>query len=485
MVLSNTWLPDRTERKDRVNRYLGHPTHHLAKTMEIELDKDDIYSGTAPQMLSRAPYEGCALPLVRQITFTIVLGNGVEAEKSAVAANIGALMQRLRQMAPMAKTFQLNPMRYRVKNHISSDYFAELATQLFQLVRHIEYGHIHTYRGIPGLHLERVHNLVSIEHATDRCTGAFIGLAQQNAPTLESLSMRLPRVCLATGIIQNTNGVYISYPCLRTLCLWGGFRDAKEPLPVFKGAIPFPSLRYLKLLMSYPFGDDIFFRGNVATLECLRMFPQVPTVIMLRRYDVFTPQSHPSLRCVSIECYDNLVPSAFATRTGALQFFLNIGTRASVRHTSMPVLGAELIGEITLHNNYASIQVLSLGRTTLDLWQAIALIKALPLLSELRVSPSDIGTLPEGISLDNLPAYVVSTFAPMGTKFKYWHIDTGVGEDSLKCVLLLALACPNLVYGMSSQFKCKPYCDAMRELLALDMFKPYAQRLQYFRFCSN
>ncbi|KAJ2104112.1 hypothetical protein IW146_008714, partial [Coemansia sp. RSA 922] len=103
----------------RVNRYLGHPTHHLAKTMEIELDEDDIYSGTAPQMLSRAPYEGCALPLVRQITFTIVLGNGVEAEKSAVAANIGALMQRLRQMAPMAKTFQLNPMRYRVKNHIS------------------------------------------------------------------------------------------------------------------------------------------------------------------------------------------------------------------------------------------------------------------------------------------------------------------------------------------------------------------------------
>ncbi|KAJ2261605.1 hypothetical protein GGI01_002160 [Coemansia sp. RSA 376] len=215
------------------------------------------------------------------------------------------------------------------------------------------------------------------------------------------------------------------------------------------------------------------------------MFPQVPTVIMLRRYDVFTPQSHPSLRCVSIECYDNLVPSAFATRTGALQFFLNIGTRASVRHTSMPVLGAELIGEITLHNNYASIQVLSLGRTTLDLWQAIALIKALPLLSELRVSPSDIGTLPEGISLDNLPAYVVSTFAPMGTKFKYWHIDTGVGEDSLKCVLLLALVCPNLVYGMSTQFKCKPYCDAMRELIALDMFKPYAQRLQYFRFCSN
>ncbi|KAJ2464575.1 hypothetical protein GGI03_003144 [Coemansia sp. RSA 2337] len=151
----------------------------------------------------------------------------------------------------------------------------------------------------------------------------------------------------------------------------------------------------------------------------------------------------------------------------------------------MPVLGADLIGEITLHNNYASIQVLSLGRTTLDLWQVIALMKALPLLSELRVSPSDIGTLPEGISLDNLPAFVVSTFAPMGTKFKYWHIDTGVGEDSLKCVLLLALVCPNLVYGMSTQFKCKPYCDAMRELIALDMFKPYAQRLQYFRFCSN
>ncbi|KAJ2117181.1 hypothetical protein IW146_000949 [Coemansia sp. RSA 922] len=103
------------------------------------------------------------------------------------------------------------------------------------------------------------------------------------------------------------------------------------PLPVFEDAMPFPILRRLKIPFMYPVGNDIFFRGNAATLEYLSIKLNRDIVVMLREHSVFTSRSHSSLRRVNVEYDDSSEPGELASNAEALQFVLSIGTRASVR----------------------------------------------------------------------------------------------------------------------------------------------------------
>ncbi|KAJ2748372.1 hypothetical protein GGI19_006140 [Coemansia pectinata] len=143
-----------------VNKYLGHPTHRLARDLDIELDEVDVYSGTTLRMLSCEPYDGCAFLLVHKITVIVFLGDNIKTKHSVVMANISAFVQRIKQMAPMAKDFLLRPMVHSGVNHTTGHYFNDLATQLFQIAERIEIGLTDALSFIQGLQLNGVRNLV-------------------------------------------------------------------------------------------------------------------------------------------------------------------------------------------------------------------------------------------------------------------------------------------------------------------------------------
>ncbi|KAJ2749953.1 hypothetical protein GGI19_005378 [Coemansia pectinata] len=288
-----------------------------------------VYSGTTLQMLSCEPYDGCAFPLARKITVIVFLRDDIQFEHSFIMANISTLVQRIKQMVPMAKDLLLSLVAYRDINHTTGHYFDDLATQLFQLVGHIELDHCEAYFYLQEMQLNDVRNLVCIRHATRHGVGTFIQLGRLNVSTLELLDIQISDTNGVSSIIQDENGTYISYPRLIALCLHRGLGNVERPL-VFKDAVPFSILRHLKIPSKYPVVDDTFFRGNVATLKMLDMRLDSTSVSMLRAYSVFTPQSHPSLRRVCIEFDDNSVPGRLVLNAEALQFVLGIGTQTSV-----------------------------------------------------------------------------------------------------------------------------------------------------------
>ncbi|KAJ2117777.1 hypothetical protein IW146_000476 [Coemansia sp. RSA 922] len=388
-------------RTSSANKYLGHPTHHLARNLDIELDEKDVYSDAALQILSREPYGVCAYPFVRRITFFIVLDDNIETEQSVVVANIVAFVERVKQMAPKASDFRLSPVAYRGIHHTTARHFDYLATQLFQRAEKAELCFVngHEYHWEPQL--DDVFNLVHIRHTTRHNIPTFIRLARLNARTLESLDIVIANTTDVSSIIQDADGIYISYPRLVTLFLGGVSYVSNLPLPVFEDAMPFPILRRLKIPFMYPVGDDTFFRGNAATLEYLSIKLNRDIVVMLREHSVFTPRSHPSLRRVIVEYDDSSEPGELTSNAEALQFVLSIGTRASVRVTNIPATGADLIRATTSLRSYASIQVLSLCLTTLDLWEVINLIMLLPFLSDLSTKPPVARALPSDDKDDN------------------------------------------------------------------------------------
>ncbi|KAJ2834927.1 hypothetical protein GGI24_000116 [Coemansia furcata] len=396
----------------RMNNGLGYPTHHLAKTLDIEIDEESIYSGEALTMLSLAPYGNCAFPLVRRIIFLIALEEGFR-EGTEIANNTATFVQRIKQMAPSVDNIWVRPLDCDGPRYNSNYIYDSLISQLFQLADRVQYSEISEPLGPMNLDLVGICNLVHIQCTVGDNGKSVIMLAHQNSTKLESLIINTGHILDVPSIIRDEHGDFVTYSRLHTLKLSGYSSYDKDTYPVFDGAVPFPSLRCLKLECEYTFGDDVLFRGNAATLVSLDLYLSSSTITMLRKFGVFTPTSHPELRYVKLWGVDQCVPDIFATEVEAFNFAMGIGPTAPMRDISGQV-GAELIPMLLQLDGLGSIQYLSLNDIALNLWDAITLIKALPMMTDLSAKFASGPTLPDGITLDELPAYMISTYAPMG-----------------------------------------------------------------------
>ncbi|KAJ2885182.1 hypothetical protein H4R27_001553 [Coemansia aciculifera] len=132
--------------------------------------------------------------------------------------------------------------------------------------------------------------------------------------------------------------------------------------------------------------------------------------------------------------------------------------------------------------DYVNIQVLSMSRMDLSIWDAIALIKSLPLLSDLHTRYLTLGERLRGIKENELPDYVRITYAPMGKRFRCWKAAGSSNHGELAtCMLLLALVCPNFDYAAVSSYR-DPFIEAMKEKIGEPGFRQDAPRLRRLLF---
>ncbi|KAJ2876806.1 hypothetical protein H4R27_006300, partial [Coemansia aciculifera] len=429
---------------------LGHPTHHLAKKLIIELDEGDIYAGGALRVLTHAPYEGCAFPLVRKITFRIFMditdedyedhlrklsykrrmrmefidihdsdssydsdvdddalrpNANTTTDLMVLDDNTHAFMLRIEEMAPLVDEVDVQTKPYSVSEECE-ELYSILVAQLFQLGKRITYGN-YSLATIPvDLDLDLICDLVHLGIDVDSDPNPFVELAQLSGLTLQSLIIGPNSFVDLEDIIQDTEGFYVEYPCLLMLKLLETEHVDVGEFPAFPGAVPFPSLRHLHIAVIYPFTDDTIFQGNAATLEYLKLEQDEHSYPVVYECNVFTPGSHPKLRCVDITFSDEVMPGPDTNATEYLRYVLNIGSQATVRTINGHLDDKELVQTLYLFEDFTCIQVLSLSYLRLDFWDIIKLIERLPLLSDLTTAPPNLERLPTGITTDELPEFM-------------------------------------------------------------------------------
>ncbi|KAJ2055986.1 hypothetical protein GGI17_006422 [Coemansia sp. S146] len=505
--------------------FLSYLTHFLANELRVKLDIKSVYSGKALQLLSDAPYEGRSFPLVRKLIFNLtsdsdgnyyweplcenegyydsepVHDNDREPESDDLrdddrepesddlrdddwepesddddtpkthyvyspdtAANITAFVQRIKQMAPTVSEIDVTPvgdaerLLQRCNVHVS-----DLVQQLFDIVerRTVITGGSESI--LICLDLEPIRDLVYMDCSLDTDSKDLLPLIRRSTQTLQFLDLDVGDVETTGAARGPDSGDYLEYPCLRTLII----RSFRNPWPsqeaFSKDIVPFPQLLSLTVTYYYPFYDDIPFRGNAATLEYLEVELLPETVSMLREYRVFTPTSHPNLKCVKISMPLRRVPDIFATATEYMQFVLSIGPGASVREiielTKYPE-GHTLA--LSMLKDHGCIQILSFPYTILSLWEAIYLVKSFPLLSDLTTSAPVLGELPQGVSMTMFPGHVRTTYAPMGKRFP--------------------LVCPNFDYAAVDRGHREPFMKVMQDKVAEPEFSQDAPRLRRLLF---
>ncbi|KAJ2444966.1 hypothetical protein GGF42_006146 [Coemansia sp. RSA 2424] len=472
----------------RVHNDLGYSTRHLAKELIIELDERGIYSGDTLPILSCMPNVDRAFPLVRIITFLVIMDDEPASALSDAEDNICAFARRIKQLAPIARDIRVWPQDFDRVPSIVSFYFGSLVTYLFQLGDRVEYLHYGESDLAMALLPDKISNLVRIKYNCRSNAMHIAQLVRQNAPTLQYVDIDSEQDIDISGLIQAADSSsYVVYPRLAALKLWGPSYYHEQQRPVFISAIPFPCLQSLSVGRDYPFGDDTFFRGNAATLKYLEMWVDNSAAIMLCRYNVFTPASHPKLQCVKIGDSNGAPPDSFATEAEAMRFYLSIAPNASVREIKGALTAAETVLAFApaLDSRSACIQVLSLPFVSLTLWDVVSLIKSLPLLSDLHSRYPSIGQLPTGVALSDLPAYMRSTYGSVGLRFRCWHLERARVRsfaDIAMCTLLLALICPNFDYAVTEPEEREPFMKQMEEEIVTDKFKQYSPRLRRLLF---
>ncbi|KAJ2064609.1 hypothetical protein GGI17_000936 [Coemansia sp. S146] len=359
----------------------------------------------------------------------------------------------------------------------------DLSLQLFEIVEK----HTMITRGSDSLakymDLEPIRDLVHIEYFMDEFFMDVMPLITRNARTLQFLDINVSGADVNAFVRDPDGGGYLEYPHMHTLKIRSICDRVPSQEAIFKDVVPFPRLLRLSVRPS-PHADDVLFRGNAGTLEYLevRLIPE--TVSMLRKYKVFTPTSHPKLQCVEIHQTPARLRNTFATVAEYMQFVLSIAPEASVQVThGLDKHPKDRSLALSMLKDHDCIQALSLPGTTLTLWEAISLVKSLPLLSDLHVPSLTVGELPQGVSMATFPGYVRATFAPMGKRFRCWHTHTYRSRkvdyiEIATCMLLLALICPNFDYAAIDKRHREPFMKAMQEKINEPEFSQNAPRLE-------
>ncbi|KAJ2414417.1 hypothetical protein GGF41_005788 [Coemansia sp. RSA 2531] len=205
---------------------------------------------------------------------------------------------------------------------------------------------------------------------------------------------------------------------------------------------------------------------------------------MLIKSGVLTPTSHPKLQCVKIAYTDFLYSGRFGSYTDRWKLLSNIAPDAAVRSFPGSRWSPIISSDISILADYPNIQVLDLPEVSIEIWDAIALIKSLPLLSDLHSRMSVVTPPLADLSIHELLAYVPSAYGPMGQRFRCWHVNGISGSVTLtvRCVLLLALTCPNFDYCATPTKQLQEYMGEFEKNINSDMFKDHAPRLRRLLF---
>ncbi|KAJ2811666.1 hypothetical protein H4S07_001913, partial [Coemansia furcata] len=498
----------------------SYPTHHLAKELWLIFDIGSVYSGKALQMLSAAPYEGCAFPLVREIIFELTSepddcydselesndaddddNNSSESESDGnnasrdehtyprdITANITAFAQRIKKMASAVSEIDVIPSEdvdYLVIDN--NRHILHLAEEIFGIVEKYTVFTDGIADLVSHLNLEPIRDLVRINYFMDTHSADMILLIRRSAQTLQFLAIDVSNTDVSGCFSDPDGGGYLEFPSMHTLRICTCNIESSKKT-VFKNIVPFPRLQRLSATSDYPFGDDIVFRGNAGTLEFLELELAPETVSMLRKYKVFTPTSHPNIKCVIIRSPAPRIPSAFTTVTDYMQFVLSIASGAPVR--VVPGLSKhpeDLTPALSILRDHGCIQTLSLPDTSLSLMEAFSLIRSLPLLSDLHTWDLAIGELPQGVSIAMLPSYVRATYSPIGKRFRCWHVRADWDHEDIyvevaTCMLLIALVCPNFDYAAVDREQREFFMMVMEEKINEPEFSQDAPRLRRLLF---
>ncbi|KAI8318783.1 hypothetical protein GQ54DRAFT_299876 [Martensiomyces pterosporus] len=229
--------------------------------------------------------------------------------------------------------------------------------------------------------------LTSIRLLEDIASHEFMELVRRNTPTLVDLYISSMFRNVYKHVVLDLEGAAVVYPKLErfetsaALC----FETTESVSLSSPEGVPFPVLKYLSVMDGYSFSNDVFFRGNSATLEYLALGLTPSLLEVIETHHLFRPNSYPQLQYLNFASGFLRRPATEQEEQTLLRIPFNLGPNLQVAKIGIPIhrFGSATLDCVRQSVFRSGIQHLDIGSTSLSLIDTIGLVKLLPSLTML------------------------------------------------------------------------------------------------------
>ncbi|PIA15325.1 hypothetical protein COEREDRAFT_87942 [Coemansia reversa NRRL 1564] len=403
-------------------------------------------------------------------------------EEKICKQNIVTFCQMIRKIFPNAHIASVTSMvtpgsgeNQDTEAKSSQDHVGFLFSEFMRGMRGVQYFSLgcHIFQ-----HLD-ISNLTSITYSECSNVGCFLQLVRANAKSLQTLLLdhRDPEMLirLVSDDIQYSQLTKFASSCI-------------DPLPTLFRPRPlaesiFPNLRKLELEQTYPFANDIVFRGNYHLLEHLSLKLSMSDVLSLGQQGVFRSNQFPCVR--HLELIISLKNQPYDRDLGRRVSAIPLQIAPNVRYLQINLPGFvykdALIEQLEGSRARANIKYLLIGYVTFTMDEIVRLLSLLPNIAQLVIDPDTLSiggnnTLRDYRALNSLE----SRCFPLAPKLRQIVFEMATGSDmesAAHYALVLAIVCFRVSCvrwtSYSSQFV--DHCTA---LVASERYGKYADRLE-------
>ncbi|KAJ2880992.1 hypothetical protein H4R27_004380 [Coemansia aciculifera] len=303
----------------------------------------------------------------------------------------------------------------------------------------------------PEMDLNGVTGLTSITQGPTTSCAAFTQLAYLNARTLKTLDIEIADESDWLNLIDGGTEIPAIYNNL-TLFTLEVLGDPYDSVWMeIKDVAPFPSLSVLAVRGNYPFDDDLFFRGNGATMQSLRLPFSAIARNILSRFSVFQRSGVMRMNQVIIsEISDDdnrfLAENADVSIRQQMHSILEV---TATLHMWNDAGEYRMFYAIKDAPSTANLQYLYLADMSCNVDNIINLVVALSSLVSISCNLRGVGPSIEAIPENKRPSSLRSKYYPLNVNYRKLRVlNTGKhsAEEIAYAAMLIAVLCPNFVH---------------------------------------
>ncbi|KAJ2822862.1 hypothetical protein FBU31_004464 [Coemansia sp. 'formosensis'] len=246
---------------------------------------------------------------------------------------------------------------------------------------------------------------------------------------------------------------------------------------------PFPALSTLKVSGTYPFDDDLLFRGNGKTLQNLHVPFSALAKGVLGRFGVFkrsgiTRMNQVRTDVVTMADKEFIAANADSTIETQVHSILKVSS-------SLVIMGdtdeCHMYLAIYAAPNMTLLQHLEFATLVLDASHIFQVIAALPNLVSLTCKVSGCGPDIEAIPENVRPKNLFAKYYPLSNRFRNLHITdvaNASAEDTAHLAMLLAVVCPSFSAANVSPDLRRDFSREIAWCMLNAAYQPFANSLR-------
>ncbi|KAJ1817075.1 hypothetical protein LPJ75_001820 [Coemansia sp. RSA 2598] len=318
-------------------------------------------------------------------------------------------------------------------------------------------------------------------------------LIRRNSPYLQTLSLSSFREANAKQLLYDENNVPVKYLRLQSLHLDPGYTQELIELKTAKEFVPFPALQRLDIWQTYPFGDDVVFRGNSDSLRHVRLPIYREFVAMCEECGIFTPEKFSHLRSLSVSVTRSFSFRSEEDKTNLIRSLGKIVESA----VSGPLLSfafrilfldMDSLETVLRHPALSRISSLDLSGTIVRFPDVVRILQIFPFVRWLAVFLESKMAKFKGVSKAKLADYVIESYSGICQYLQTVCLAVSTKKDGASAanhVALLALIGPRLKVVEVKNARENMVKAPFNDLLKTRPFNEHAERLSLVRFTTS